>query len=139
MTFSSLLIGMCFATFGRLRAGEQKPYEIGGGENGKEEPWYRKASRLGIEFLGLMPDELWELTFYELNLLYWHRIRRDRHEMYVAYLNAWWPNHGKNETTPPTEFEFMPLPCDPEYELPQKEPSIEDCKAMMAKNGEGET
>ena len=84
-----------------------------------------------------MPDELYSLTLAELQSLQLHQARRDRHDKYVAYYNAWLPNHRDGDE-PVKEAEFMPLPGDPGWMPPQKEVTVEECKEMMARNGEGE-
>jgi hypothetical protein len=70
-------------------------------------------------------------------MLYMHRKKADRKHLYHAFLTAWYPNHEKN-TDPPSEIDFMPLPGDPGYVAPKREPTVGDCKEMMARNGEGE-
>lgn len=71
-------------------------------------------------------------------MLYMHQKKADRKHLYHAFMNAWWPNHDKNVDHPPSEIDFMPLPGDPGYVVPKREPTVEQCKEMMARNGEGE-
>ena len=69
-------------------------------------------------------------------MLYMHQIKADRKHLYHAYMNAWWPNHREGDE-PLSEIAFMPLPGDPGYVAPTREPSVDDCIEMMARNGEG--
>ena len=102
-----------------------------------EEFTWEKAIRRGVEELGLLPSEAWALTPNELHQLYMHQKKADRKHLYHAFLTAWYPNH-KEGMDPPSEIAFMPLPGDPGYEAPRKEPTVEECKEMMARNGEAE-
>ena len=70
-------------------------------------------------------------------MLYMHQKKVDRKALYHAFMNAWWPNHKEGDE-PPSEVAFMPLPGDPGYEPPRREPTVEECKEMMARNGEAE-
>ena len=68
-----------------------------------------------------------------------HKKKVDRKHLYHAYMNAYWPNHKEGDE-PLSEAKFMPFPGDPDYVPPvppRKEPSVDDCIEMMARNGEG--
>lgn len=70
-------------------------------------------------------------------MLYMHKKKEDRREKYNLYLSVWWVNHKEGDE-PASMEAFMPMPGDPGYEPPKKEPTVDECKEMMARNGEGE-
>jgi hypothetical protein len=85
-----------------------------------------------------LPDQLYSLTLFELNSLYYHRLRQDREGHYNAYLNVWMQG-GKDKPLLMTPEEFSPLPGDPGWRPPnpKSEPTIQEHIDFMKRMGEG--
>jgi hypothetical protein len=83
-----------------------------------------------------MPDQLYKLTFYELQSLYLHKLRQTRERQYAAFFSAWLPNHKEGDICPTIE-EYWSLPGDPGWKPPEKKPTLEDHVEFMNRMGEG--
>lgn len=79
-----------------------------------------------------MPDQLYSLTLFELNSLYYHHERADREARYACNM----ANFDK-ETRPDSPEEWYKLPGDPGWQPPEPEPSLEDHIEFMKSVNEG--
>lgn len=91
---------------------------------------------MGFEILGLLPDQLYSLTLFELQSLHYNHLRLVRDGRYNAFMTAWYPNHRDGDQPPMIE-DFWPLPGDPGWQLPKKGFTLEDHIEMMRERGEG--